>query len=105
MPSFTFDLNTIWTNDPNPVSFRIVLKPEHTATLAHAIELSGTFSKEIANGYALLDYTPCWHLAEFRENRLTRFLRLNRANLRLAFGPERGDRHWQTILFRRRFAR
>ncbi|MBK1646888.1 hypothetical protein CKO25_20120 [Thiocapsa imhoffii] len=100
----TLHLTTILTNDPNPGSFRILLKPEHTATLAHAIELSGTFSNEIANGYALLDYPPCWHLTEFRQNRLIRFLRLNRTNLRLAFGPERGDRHWQAILFRRRYA-
>lgn len=75
------------------------------ATLAHAIELSGTFSKEIANGYALLDYPPCWHLAEFRSDRLTRFLRLNRANLRLAFGQERGDHYWQTLLLKRRYPR
>ncbi|MBK8640500.1 MAG: hypothetical protein IPN92_20265 [Chromatiaceae bacterium] len=105
MPKFTLKLTTIWTNDPNPGSFRIVLKPEHTATLAHAIELSGTFSKEIANGYALLDYPPCWHLAEFRSDRLIRFLRLNRANLRLAFGHERGDRYWQMLLLKRRYPR
>lgn len=105
MSRFTLDLATIWTNDPNPGSFRIVLKPEHTATLAHAIALRGAFSKETADGYALLDYPPCWHLAEFRSNRLTRFLRLNRANLRLAFGHERGDRFWQTRLVKRRYPR
>jgi hypothetical protein len=105
MSKFTINLETFGTNDTNPRSFSFVLTPEHTATLAHALELRGEFSKAIANGYALLDYPPCWHLAEFRSNRLTRFLRLNRTNLRLAFGQERADRYWQTLLLKRRHAR
>lgn len=77
----------------------------HTHTLSHAIELQGDFTAMAANGYALLDYPPCLHLAEFRANRLDRFLPLTRANLRLAFGQDRGDRCWQLIVFKRRYAR
>lgn len=105
MSRFTLDLTTLLTNDPSPGSFVIELKPDHTETLAHAIEVRGEFSVKTANGYALLDYPPCWHLAEFRDDRLIRFLRLSRTNLRLAFGQERGDQYWQTILHKRRYNR
>ncbi|MFZ0791080.1 MAG: hypothetical protein WAM94_15820 [Chromatiaceae bacterium] len=73
MPSFTFKLTTLATNDPSPGPFVIQLKPDHKETLAHAIELQGEFSKEVANGYALLNYPPCRHLTELRANRLARF--------------------------------
>ncbi len=73
-----------------------------TDTLAHALEWQGAFSKIAANGYALLDYAPCWHPAEFRSDRLTRFLPLTRGNLRLAFGQDRGDRWWQRCASKRR---
>ena len=107
MPKFTFKLRTLATNDPNAESFTFILplKPEHKETLAHAIDLQGEFSTTKANGYVLLDYPPCWHLAEFRSDRLIRFLPLTRTNLQLAFGRERGDRYWQMMLFRRRYTR
>jgi hypothetical protein len=105
MPRFTFKLHTLATSDPNPGSFFIQLKPDHKETLAHAIDLQGEFSTTKANGYVLLDYPPCWHLAEFRSDRLIRFLPLTRTNLQLAFGRERGDRYWHMMLFRRRYTR
>ena len=101
MTSFAFKLHTLATNDPNPGSFVLQLKPEHKETLAHAIDLQGQFLTTSADGYALLDYPPCWHLAEFRSGRLTRYLPLTRSNLRLSFGQERGDRYWQRVLHRR----
>ena len=36
--------------------------------------------------YSLLEYRTCMHLAEIRQGRLQRFLKLRRNNLRLAFG-------------------
>jgi len=106
MPGFSFKLQTLATNDPDSESFDFVLqlKPEPKMTLAHAIELQGEFSTKSANGYALLDYPPCWHLAEFRSDRLTRFLPLTRSNLRRAFGRDRGDHYWRCVLQRRRYA-
>ena len=74
MPAFALKLTTLATNDPNPGEFVILLKPEHKQTLAHAMDLRGEFSIEKAEGYALLDYPPSWHLAEFRANRLARYL-------------------------------
>ena len=68
MTSFALKLHTLATNDPNPGSFVLQLKPEHKETLAHAIDLQGQFLTTSADGYALLDYPPCWHLAEFRLN-------------------------------------
>ena len=102
MPAFTLKLKTLVTNDPNPGEFVVLLKPEHKQTLTHAMDLRGEFSIEKAEGYALLDYSPCWHLAEFRANRLARYLRLTRSNLRLAFGKERGDRWMELVTARRR---
>ena len=77
----------------------------HTKTLSHAIDMQGEFSASSAHGYALLDYPPSLHLARFQANRLDRFLRLNRSNLRMAFGHERGDRCMQLVVSRRRCAR
>jgi hypothetical protein len=83
------------SNPPTPP--RSGRTPDHTATLAHAVEVSGTFSTTTADGYALLHYPPCWHLGEFRADRLIRFVRLNRTNLRRAFGQPRGDQLWHTL--------
>lgn len=105
MPAFTFKLNTLATDDPNPGQFVIVLRPDHQETLAHAMDLQGDFSRGTAEGYALLDYPPCWHLAEFRSNRLTRYLPLTRGNLQHAFGKEHGDSWMERILARRRSRR
>ena len=78
---------------------------DYTNTLSHSIELQGDFSASSANGYALLDYPPSIHLAWFQANRLDRFLRLTRSNLRMAFGHERGDRCMQLIVSRRSYSR
>lgn len=75
---------------------------KHTKTLSHAIETRGDFSDCSADGYALLYYSPCFHLARFQADRLDRFLRLTRSNLRLAFGRERGDRCMDLIDANRR---
>ena len=77
----------------------------HAETLAHSLERQGDFSTRTAEGYALLDYPPCWHLAEFRANQLARFLPLTRGNLRQAFGKERGDYWMARLAARRRAAR
>ena len=77
----------------------------HTNTLSHAVELQGEFSASSANGYALLDYSPCLHLARFQGNRLDRFLLLTRSNLRMAFGHDRGDRCMELIVSRRLYSR
>ena len=77
----------------------------HTNTLSRAVELQGDFSASSANGYALLDYPPCLHLARFQANRLDRFLRLTRSNLRMAFGHDRGDRCMELIVSRRLYSR
>ena len=69
----------------------------YAKTLSHAVETQGDFSKQSADGYALLYHSPCFHLAWFRAGRLERFLRLTRSNLRLAFGRERGDRCMERI--------
>ena len=66
--------------------------PKHANTLSHAVEIRGDFSERSADGYALLYYPPCFHLARFQADRLDRFIRLTRSSLRLAFGRERGDR-------------
>jgi len=77
----------------------------HTNTLSHAIDMQGDFSASSANGFALLDYPPSIHLARFKANRLDRFLRLTRSNLRIAFGQERGDRCMQLVVSRRHHSR
>jgi hypothetical protein len=105
MPAFTYSLNTLVTNDPELGEFVIVHKPDHQKALVHALDLRGEFLPGKAEGYALLDYPPCWHLAEFRANRLIRYLPLTRTNLRLAFGQERGDRWSEHVRLRRRAAR
>lgn len=105
MTAFTLKLKTLATNDPNAGESALLLKPKHKQTLTHAMELRGEFSIEKAEGYALLDYPPCWQLAEFRADRLVRYLRLTRSNLRLAFGKERGDQWMESVKFRRRASR
>ena len=78
--------------------------PSTNPTLSHAIATRGCFVGREASGYALLHYPPSLHLAEFVSGKLERFLPLTRTHLRTAFGPEQGDRLWQFVLTKRRYA-
>jgi hypothetical protein len=79
--------------------------PTHAQTLARSLERRGDFSEQRADGVALLEAPPCWHLAVFQSNRLVRFMALTRSNLRHAFGQECGDDWMARVLARRRAAR
>jgi hypothetical protein len=79
--------------------------PNHAETLARSLERRGDFSTRAADGIALLEAPPCWHLAVFESNRLVRFMPLTRSNLRHAFGTECGDDWMARVLARRRAAR